>query len=104
MRIEKVHNKIRYTLSNNNLEVGDKVFPIANGRVLPDGSWILHNYDFRDFMSGFPDEPHIIKDLAHSKYKPYQVHTSHGYGPIETYYKIAKQENINEENNPIRKS
>lgn len=34
MLIEKVHNEIRYTLSNENLKVGDKVFPIASGRCL----------------------------------------------------------------------
>jgi hypothetical protein len=95
MKIEKVHNKIRYTLSNENLKVGDGVFPIANGRCLDDGGWILHDLDFRDFMSGFPDEPHIIMDLNYDngrQGKPYQVRTDKGYSPIECYYKIIKLE------------
>lgn len=92
MKVEKVHNGIRYTLSNENLAVNDKVYPIANGRCLDDGEWILHGFDFRDFCSGFPDEPHTILDLNYSKYKPEQVRTDMGYSPIECYYKIIKME------------
>jgi uncharacterized protein (DUF2249 family) len=95
MIIEHYHNKLRYTLSNDNLEVGDEVYPIANGRCLDDDGWILHNFDFRDFMCGFPDEPHIIKDLNYDngrQGKPYQVRTDHGHSPIECYYKIIKIE------------
>ena len=95
MRIEKVHNKIRYTLSNENLKIGDEVFPIASGRRLDDGEWILHDLDFRDFMSGFPDKPHIIEDLNYDngrQGKPYQVRTNNGYAPVESYFKIIKME------------
>lgn len=89
MEIEHYHNHLRYRLSNDNLKVGDKVYPIANGRCLDGGGWILHDFDF---SSGFPDEPHTILDLNHSDYKPYQIRTDHGYGPIEIYYKILKVE------------
>jgi hypothetical protein len=92
MRIETVHNGIRYTLSNENLAVDNYVYPIANGRCLENGGWILHGFDFRDFTSGFPEEPHKILDLHHSDYKPYEVRTDMGYGPIEIYYKIIKME------------
>lgn len=95
MNIETVHNKIRYTLSNENLKVNDDVYPIANGRCLDNGEWILHDLDFRDFMSGFPDEPHTIKDLNYDngkQGKPYQVRTNYGYSPIECYFKIIKME------------
>lgn len=92
MKIEHVFNKIRYTLTNENLNVGDKVYPIAQGRCLDDGGWILHGLDFRDFMSGFPNEPHTIEDLNYSKSKPYQVRTDKGFSPIESYYKIIKKE------------
>ena len=92
MRIEKVHNHIRYTLSNDGLKVGDKVYPIARGRCLDDGSWILHELDFREFMCGFPDEPHTIKDLKYSKSKPEEISTDKGYSPRECYYKIVKKE------------
>lgn len=97
MRIEKIHDGIRYTLTNDNLKVGDEVFPIARGRCLDDGSWILSNFDFRDFMSGFPDKPHIIEDLDYDngrQGKAYQVRTNNGYSPIECYYKIIKTEEI----------
>lgn len=95
MKIEKVHDGIRYTFSNENLKVNDEVFPIAHGRCLDDGGWILHGLDFRDFMSGFPNEPHIIIDLNYDngrQGKPYQVRTNNGYSPIECYYKIIKME------------
>lgn len=92
MKIEKYHDEIRYTLSNENLQVGDKVFPIARGRCTEDGGWILHGFDFRDFMSGFPDKPHTIMNLKHSDYKPEEVRTDYGYSPIECYFKIIKRE------------
>ena len=90
MIVEKVHNGIRYTLSNENLNVNDEVFPIAWGRCVDNNQWILHEIDYDH--SGFPDEPHIITNLNYSDYKPYQVSTDFGYGPIEQYFKIIKKE------------
>ncbi len=92
MQVEHVHDGIRYTLSNDNLKVNDEVYPIARGRCLGGDGWILHNFDFRHFMCGFPDEPHIILDLKHSDYKPYEVRTNHGFSSHECYYKIIKKE------------
>lgn len=92
MKIEKIYKNIRYILSNENLMEGDKVYPIAKGRISDNEEFIFHNFDFRDFMSGFPEEPHLIKNLEHSPYKPYQISTDHGYGPIESYFKIIKKE------------
>jgi hypothetical protein len=92
MKIEKVHNGIRYTLSNENLAVGDKVYPIAWGRCLDGGDWIFHELNFNNACSGFPDEPHTILDLHYSDYKPEQIRTDMGYSPIECYYKIIKME------------
>lgn len=92
MLIEKIHESIRYTLSNEGLAMGDKVYPIGNGRVRDDGSWILHELDFTDFTSGFPDEPHTIENLNYSDYKPCEVRTDHGFSPIESYFKVIKKE------------
>ena len=92
MKIEKMHNKIRYTLTNDNLVCGDKVYPIANGRCLDDGSFILHDFDFSMSCSGFPDKSHTILDLQYSKSKPYEVRTNKGFSPVECYYKIIKME------------
>lgn len=94
MQVEHIHNGIRYTLSNEDLRVGDKTFPIAYGRCLDDGGWILHGFDFREII-GFPDDPHIIEDLNYDNSqqgKAYQVKTNYGYSPIERYYKIIKME------------
>ena len=92
MNIERIDKGIRYTLSNENLKEGDEVFPIAWGRCLDDGGWILTNFNFKESMSGFPNEPHIILDLHHTNYKPYEIRTDYGYGPAECYYKIIKKE------------
>lgn len=92
MKIEKVHNGRRYTLSNDGLKTNDKVYPIANGRCLGKDEWILHGFDFKECTSSFPDEPHTIIDLENSTYKPEQIRTNFGYGPIEKYYKIIKVE------------
>lgn len=87
MQTTRNHKGNQYLFSNENLKNGDLVFPISNGRVSGD-TYEHEYYDFKDYMSGFPNEPHTILDINHSNYKPYQIRTSHGYGPIETYYKI----------------
>jgi hypothetical protein len=95
MNIEHVFDKVRYTLTNECLKVGDKVYPIARGRCLDDDGWVLHDLDYRDFMSGFPYEPHTIEDLNYDngkQGKAYQVRTDMGFSPIECYYKIIKKE------------
>jgi hypothetical protein len=101
MNIEHVHEGIRYTLTNDGLQQGDKVYPIAWGRCLDGGGWILHELDFKPYLSGFPDEPHTIIDLKHSDYKPYQVRTDMGFSPIECYYKIIKKEKQVREDKPF---
>jgi len=72
-------NKI---LTNEDLQVGDKVYPISNGRVY-DKIYSHESYDF----SYLDEEAHIIETLDYSPYKPYQISTNMGFGPIEKYYK-----------------
>ena len=48
-------------------------------------------FNWEDFMSGFPNEPHTNLELPYSDYKPYEVRTDNGYSPIECYYKIIKK-------------
>jgi len=93
MKIEKIYKKLRYTLSNENLSVGDEVYHIAKGRIdLKNNEFILKELDFRDFMSGFLNEPHIIIDLKYSSNKAYEVQTTCGFSPKESYFKIIKIE------------
>jgi hypothetical protein len=84
-----IYEGTEYTLSNENLVVGDMVFPISRGRTI-DNVHVHEEFDFRDFMSGFPDDPHTIKNMDYSKgqNKTYEVHTSHGWSPKECYFKI----------------
>lgn len=96
MIIQHTYKEIDYILSNENLKVGDAVFPISRGRTW-NNTHIHFEYDFRDFMCGFPDEPHLILDLHYSKNdKAYEVHTDHGFGPVEMYYKIIVSMNKND--------
>ncbi len=93
----KYNNKI-YVLSNEHLSEGDLVFPTAIGKVNEKDEFIIEEFNYENCMSGFPDEPHIIRDLHHSDYKPYEIRTSHGYGPVEKYFKITAINNLNKEN------
>jgi hypothetical protein len=92
MKVERVHDKIRYTLSNEGLKEGDEVYPVAQGRQTKNDGWIIHNFDFRDFMSGFPAEPHIIKSFDNRHSKEMIINTNKGYSFSECYYKIIKCE------------
>lgn len=78
---------LNVNMTNEDLQVGDKVYPISHGRT-KDGKYEHEYFDFRDFMSGYPDEPHTILDLHHSDDKGYEIRTDMGYGPREKYFKI----------------
>lgn len=98
MILEIIENNIKYILSNENLKTDDKVFPISRGickknKYTHEEVWLVR-YLNGELMCGLPNDPHIIKDLNYSDYKPYQIHTSHGFGPIESYFKIIKQEKL----------
>jgi len=95
MIIQHTYRGIDYILTNENLKEGDKVFPISRGRSYGD-THIHYEYDFRDFMCGFPNEPHTIVNIKYSTYKPYEVNTDHGFGPREMYYKIVVSMNKND--------
>lgn len=95
MKVERVHKSIRYTLSNENLKEGDKVFSIANGRCLEGNDWILHGFNWEEYCSGFPNEPHTIQKINDSVPKYEEVYTDHGHCPRECYYKIIKKEKQN---------
>lgn len=100
MKVERVHDGIRYTLSNECLHHGDEVYPVAQGRQTENG-WIIHNFDFRDFMSGFPTDPHIIKSFDNSLSKEKIINTNKGYSFSECYYKIIKcEKQVKENQNP----
>lgn len=93
MKIERIIDNLRYTFSNKNLKIGDKVYPIANGRCLDNDGWILHEFDFDDINYNGLSNFHTILNLKHStEYKPYEIQTDHGFGPKEIYYKIIKTE------------
>lgn len=90
MKITKIYDNKTYLLTNENLKVTDKVFPVAKGKCVGNNGWILNKYSFEFHSTGFPSEPHTIINLNYSEYKPYQIQTNYGYGPIESYYKIIE--------------
>ena len=92
MNIETVYKKIRYRLSNDNLKVGDEVFPCASGRTLDNGEFLLHYLEFDEmhytqFDTDFPNQPHIIEKIEKDK-----IITDNGYSHPQVYYKIIKKE------------
>lgn len=94
MIVKHQHNGFEYEFSNSGeLSVGDLVFPISMG-LTTGGQYYHHEFDFRDFMCGFPDDPHMVRDPHHSSNKTHEVHTSHGFGPREKYFRIIQQTKI----------
>ena len=91
MIVKHKYNGKEYTLTNENLQNGDKVYPISRGRSNSEKFTYEHwEFDWRNFRCGWISEPHTLLDIHYSDYKPYEVHTSHGYGPIEHYFKIIE--------------
>ena len=90
MKIQHKHKGVDYILTNENLQVGDKVYPIGWGCAAESG-YIHYKFEWKSSMSGFPNEPHIIEDrhyMNHKEGDPYEIRTNHGYGPSQQYYKI----------------
>ena len=94
MKVEHIHEGKRYIFSNEGIIAGNDVFPIGDGRVGPNDEYIFHSFSFEDYCTGFPDEPHKMLNTKYSNYKPYEAHTDHGFGPIESYFKIIAIEEI----------
>jgi len=88
MIVKHKYNGKEYTLTNENLHEGDKVYGISWGRTVDD----KHNHEYFDWrlvVSGWKSEPHTITDMHYSKDdKAYEISTDHGYGPCEHYFKI----------------
>ena len=90
MKVEHIHDGVRYVFSNDDIKVNDKVFPIAEGRLSDDSEFIYKGFTFEDYMTGFPNDPHTILNLKHSTdCKAYEVRTDMGFGPVEKYFKIV---------------
>lgn len=91
MKVEKVHEGVRYTLSNECHKQGELVYPIAWGRQTNDG-WILHDFKWKDTFSDFPNNPHTVKKVEKVKPKEINVVTNFGYCFHDSYFKIIKVE------------
>ena len=88
MKTSRLYKGKEYIFTNENLNVGDEVYPISNGHIDDSNNYVHEGFDFRNFLSGFPNEPHILLNLKHSDYKPYEARTDKGFSPIESYFKI----------------
>ena len=78
-----IKGEIKPTLfSNEDLKEGDDVWPLVAGYT--DGtSYFVCKIE----KERIEDPPHRILNLKHSTSKPYEVSTSSGYGPRESYFK-----------------
>jgi hypothetical protein len=91
MKIETVHEEVRYLLSNENHKQGELVYPIGWGRQTENDGWVLHKINWKETFSDFPDSPHTVKSIEKHK-KEVTVHTNFGYSFHDSYYKIIKVE------------
>lgn len=68
MKKSKTYLNKKYTLSNEEeIKVGDKVFPISYGAGGHMGEPYQHiGWDFNEIRSGFPDNPHIVTEIKKS--------------------------------------
>lgn len=73
-----------YFFTNENLKVGDRVWPLLTGYT-PLGQFYATGIEPDRFL---PAEAHTIQDLNHSETKGYEVRTDYGYGPVECYFKL----------------
>lgn len=86
-----------YTFTNENLKVGDEVFPLVNGWS-HNGEWYLTDvvihHDTSAFhalaLTGWPDEYHLIVQIVKSKNEPLRIYTNRGYSPAECYFKLIE--------------
>ena len=82
--LTNVSGTYRYILCNENLKIGDNVFPIIGGRY-ENGEMLFHSIDF---PINFND-PHIItENKPDSEY----IRTDKGYSHKPRYFKIIKIE------------
>lgn len=76
-------------LCTNKIAVGDSAFPFLHGGVAAleakEAPWEIETY-----LTGWPNDPHIIEDMHYSDFKPYEIRTSKGFGPREDYFLVFK--------------
>jgi len=83
MKIELYKDSVRYQFTNEDIKVGDIVYPIGQGRSTDNG-WYLHSLNFSEFD---PDNPHIVGRIDD------YIRTQKGYSHKGVYFKlIGKQE------------
>lgn len=82
MKVEHYIGDYRYLLSNENLQIGDKVFSLIGGRFV-DGEMHYHNIHFPENF----EDPSTITSIS----KEY-IYTNRGYGHPPRYFKIVKVE------------
>jgi hypothetical protein len=95
MIVKHKYNGKIYTLTNENLHEGDKVYGIDWGKIIDNKRLEHYHFDWRKVVSGWMGEPHTITDMHYSKDdKAYEISTNHGYGSREHYFKIISVEPI----------
>lgn len=92
-----------YTFTNEDLKIGDKVFPLVHGWS-HNGEWYLtdiavwHDEDPENILActGWSEkeeerEYHTIKDIVKYPNEPLRIITDRGYSPAQCYFKEIKQ-------------
>ena len=88
-------NGVFHLLSNKNLKIGDKVFPLTTGYTHHGKYYVLDtcNYHNNSYSllacTGWPDQPHTIISLFQEDGLP-RIQTDKGEGPAACYFKEIK--------------
>ena len=77
------------TLTNEGLEVGDKVFGISSGTTAS-GKYVHLEYNFSEAVSGWHNRPATIKEFYEDSRGIKYLRTDKGYSPVECYFKIEE--------------
>ena len=95
MKILHIYNDCQYMLSNDDLKLGDKVYPISYGKVV-NNIYIHKGFDYSVVLSGFPHEPHTVIEINYSDDIGYKLRTNKGFGVPEQYFKVIANISVTE--------
>ena len=92
MKIVIFKNNNRYKFTNENIEIGDEVFPLVSGWHEDSTFYISHIENYEDefrmlALTGWPSEPHTVLKFEKEKNEPLAIITDKGYSPAECYFK-----------------
>jgi hypothetical protein len=87
-------------LTNENIRIGDQVFPCISGYhtgnkfyiMDVDATEVLTNPEYVLACTGWPSQPHTVEKFYHDDCGLLHISTDKGCSPSEVYFKVIKPE------------